>query len=107
MRAKGEGHVVKKMIPAAGVALAAFVVYWRTLLPSISPWGDGAKFQYIAQVWGIPHTTGYPLYIPLTRLFSLLPFGDVAYRVNLLSAVCAAAPPCSAASGSPPSRDTA
>jgi hypothetical protein len=79
------------MIPAAGVALAAFIVYWRTLLPSISSWGDGAKFQYIAQVWGIPHTTGYPLYIPLTRLFSLLPFGDVAYRVNLLSAVCAAA----------------
>jgi hypothetical protein len=82
---------VKKLVPAAGVALAAFIVYWRTLLPSISAWGDGAKFQYIAQVWGIPHTTGYPLYIPLTRLFSLLPFGDVAYRVNLLSAVCAAA----------------
>ncbi len=79
------------MIPAAGVALAAFIVYWRTLLPSISAWGDGAKFQYIAQVWGIPHTTGYPLYIPLTRLFSLLPLGDVAYRVNLFSAVCAAA----------------
>jgi hypothetical protein len=88
---RGEDQPVKKMIPAAGVTLAAFVVYWRTLLPSISAWGDGAKFQYIAQVWGIPHTTGYPLYIPLTRLFSLLPFGDVAYRVNLLSAVCAAA----------------
>jgi hypothetical protein len=71
--------------------MAALVVYWRTLLPTVSAWGDSAKFQYIAQVWGIPHPTGYPLYILLTRLSSLLPWGDIAYRVNLLSAFCGAA----------------
>jgi len=73
------------------VGLIAFAVYWRTLLPTVSAWGDSAKFQYLAQVWGIPHPTGYPLYLLLTRLFALLPLGgEVAYRVNLLSAVCAA-----------------
>lgn len=73
------------------VALAALIVYWRTLLPDVSAWGDSAKFQYLAQVWGIPHPTGYPVYLLLTRLFALLPWGTLAYRVNLLSAVCAAA----------------
>ena len=71
--------------------LSAFIVYWRTLLPGVSSWGDSAKFQYLAQVWGIPHPTGYPLYLGLTRIFAALPLGgDIAYRVNLLSALCAA-----------------
>ena len=72
------------------MALGALLVYWRTLLPTVSSWGDSAKFQYLAQVWGIPHPTGYPLYLLLTRLFALLPWGDLAYRVNLLSAMCGA-----------------
>ncbi len=40
-----------------------------------------------AAVLGVPHPTGYPLYIMLSKLFTFLPFGDVAYRVNLSSAV--------------------
>jgi hypothetical protein len=79
-----------QLLPAGVVCIAALLVYRSTLLPTVSAWGDSAKFQYIAQVWGIPHPTGYPLYILLTRLFAMLPWGDIAYRVNLLSAVCAA-----------------
>src|SRR5438045_9307008 len=40
-----------------------------------------------AAVLGVPHPTGYPLYVLLGKLFTLLPVGDVAYRVNLSSAV--------------------
>jgi hypothetical protein len=36
------------------------------------------------------HATGYPLYLLLGKLFTYLPLGDVAYRVNLMSAVFAA-----------------
>ena len=39
---------------------------------------------------GITHPTGYPTYLMLTHLFTYLPFGDPAYRVNLGSAVYAA-----------------
>jgi hypothetical protein len=39
---------------------------------------------------GVPHPTGYPLYVLLGKAFSLLPIGSVAYRANLLSAVAAA-----------------
>lgn len=52
--------------------------------------GDSAEFQYMAYILGVPHSTGYPLYILLAKLFTFLPFGDVAYRVNLFSVVCAA-----------------
>ncbi|MCL7453136.1 MAG: DUF2723 domain-containing protein [Anaerolineae bacterium] len=70
--------------------LAAFLlslsVYVLTLLPGVG-WGDTAKLQYIAYIWGIPHRFGYPLFIFLSRLFLLLPIGSVAYRINLMCAV--------------------
>lgn len=68
-----------------GVSVAAGVLYLLTLAPSVMP-GDYAEFQMSAAILGVPHPTGYPLYIMLGKLFTLLPFGDVAYRVNLSSA---------------------
>lgn len=72
-----------------GVGLLALAVYLQTLLPGVG-WGDIARFQYVAQVWGVPHRFGYPLYVAISRLFGYLPVGDVAYRINLMSAVFAA-----------------
>ncbi|MCI0549473.1 MAG: DUF2723 domain-containing protein, partial [Anaerolineae bacterium] len=47
-----------------------------------------AEMQTLGYLLGIPHPTGYPVYIWLAKIFTYLPFGDIAYRVNLLSAVC-------------------
>lgn len=74
------------MLAGVIVALLALALYIRTLAPSVMP-GDYAEFQFCAAILGVPHPTGYPLYILLGKLFTLLPFGDVAYRVNLSSAV--------------------
>jgi len=82
-------HRLATALAPVGVGLLAFVVYLQTLLPSVG-WGDIARFQYVARVWGIPHRFGYPLYIALSRLFGYLPVGDLAYRVNLMSAFFAA-----------------
>jgi len=71
------------------VGAAALAVYLQTLLPGAG-WGDVARFQYVARVWGIPHRFGYPLYIALSRLFGYLPLGSLAYRINLMSALFAA-----------------
>jgi hypothetical protein len=68
------------------LVLFAAGLYVRTLAPSVMP-GDYAEFQFCAAILGVPHPTGYPLYILLGKLFTLLPFGDVAYRVNFSSAV--------------------
>jgi dolichyl-phosphate-mannose-protein mannosyltransferase len=51
--------------------------------------GDSGELITAAHVLGIVHPPGYPLYTLLAKLFSLLPIGSgIAFRVNLLSAVC-------------------
>jgi hypothetical protein len=67
------------------VALVTFAGYLRTLAPSVL-WSDWGEYQYSAYRLWVPHQTGYPLYILLGKLWTLLPVGDVAYRVNLMSA---------------------
>jgi len=69
---------------------AALLVYIKTLSPTVAG-VDSAEWQLISTVWGIPHITGYPLYIILGRAFIALPFGSVAYRMNFMSAFFAAA----------------
>ncbi len=68
---------------AGGLALA---VYLRTLAPTVM-WYDMGEFASAAYVLGVAHNTGYPLLLLLGKLFTWLPFGEVAYRVNLMSAV--------------------
>lgn len=67
-------------------ATIALAVYVRSLAPTVM-WYDMGEFATAASVLGIAHNTGYPLFIMLGKLFTLLPLGDPAYRVNLLSAV--------------------
>jgi len=69
--------------------LAPLGLYMYTLTPSVLP-GDSGEFQIAPAVLGIPHPTGYPLYLLLGRLVVLFPIGSVAYRLNLLSAVAGA-----------------
>jgi hypothetical protein len=70
--------------------LAFLAIYVRTAAPSVLS-GDSAEFQLAAPLLGIPHPTTYPLYILLGKLATLLiPFGDLAWRVTLVSAACAA-----------------
>jgi hypothetical protein len=74
------------LLVGLGLTFATLTLYIFTLAPSVMP-GDYAEFQMAAAILGVPHPTGYPLYILLGKLFTLLPFGDIAYRVNLSSAV--------------------
>lgn len=69
---------------------ALLAVYGMTLAPGLS-WAnngsDGGDLISAAATGGVAHPTGYPLYLLLARLFQWLPFGSLAYRTNLLSAV--------------------
>ncbi len=72
------------------IGAASFGLYLKTLAPTLLM-ADGAEFQFACYLLGIAHPTGYPLYLILGWLWShLLPLGDVAYRINLLSAFFAA-----------------
>jgi hypothetical protein len=72
---------------AAGAGLVAFTVYVRTLAPGLVDDVDGAMFQFIGRVLGVAHNPGYPLYVLLTYVFSWLPMGTLAWRINVFSAL--------------------
>jgi hypothetical protein len=73
-------------------ALIAFGIYTATMYPGLVGIGDTPKLQFVGAVLGTPHSPGYPLYVWLSWIFSRLPLGStVAFRVNLLSAVCSGA----------------
>jgi hypothetical protein len=73
----------------AGVFVIALIVFVRTLLPG-QAFDDWGEMQVVPHVFGIPHPTGYPTYVLVAWLFELLPVGSIAFRANLLSAVCIA-----------------
>ena len=88
-RARRRGLARRLFLPAVLVFLLG-AGYLSSLLPGIGYSGDTIKFQYVGKILGVPHATGYPLHTALNHLFvTLFPFGSVAYRANLFSAVCA------------------
>ncbi|MCC6356027.1 MAG: DUF2723 domain-containing protein, partial [Verrucomicrobiae bacterium] len=73
---------------AAACGLIAFAVYVYTLAPNVTL-EDSGEFITAAMHFGVPHPPGYPSWSLLSWLFAtLIPFGNVAWRVNLVSAVC-------------------
>jgi len=71
----------------AGIFVLSLVVYIYTLCPSLG-WEDAPKFPkeaYLLKVSALPWS--HPLYIIIGNLFTKIPVGDVAYRMNLVSAV--------------------
>ena len=69
------------------VTLAFFIV---TLRPDVGGTEDSPKFQFVGRVLGTSHSPGYPFYAMATWAFGWLPVGNLAYRINLFSAVCGA-----------------
>ncbi len=80
-------------LAATIVCAAAFLLYGRTLAPTIT-WAhagtDGGDLTTAAATLGVPHPPGYPVYVTLGYLFAQLPINSVAYRLNLMSAICTA-----------------
>jgi len=84
--------LINKIDFIIGLILFIFVfeIYIKFLAPSILP-GDPAEFCIASYVLGIPHPTGYPIYTWIGHLFTLIPVGSIAYRLNLMSAFFGAA----------------
>jgi len=75
------------------VVLLAFILYAVTLAPGLT-WAhdgdDGGDLAAAVGVGGVPHPPGYPSYLLAGALAARVPAGDLAWRLNLLSAACAA-----------------
>ena len=75
---------------SAAIFLSALAAYFRTLAPTVLN-GDAALFQFTPSVLGVTYPTGYPVYLLAAKLWlAIFPIGEIAWRMNLFSAVCAA-----------------
>ncbi|MBI3290675.1 DUF2723 domain-containing protein [Candidatus Falkowbacteria bacterium] len=63
----------------------AMTVYLFTLAPTIYA-EDAGELITAAYTLGVAHPPGFPLYALLGKLFTLIPLGNIAWRVNLMSA---------------------
>src|SRR5438105_3025287 len=73
-------------LQAAVVAVALFALYAATAPRTVALEDDGL-FILSSYFLGIEHPPGYPLFTLIGHLFTYLPFGAVAYRVHLASAL--------------------
>lgn len=79
-----------KWIPPILITLLLGIFYALTMAPGLS-WAnngaDGGDLISAAYMGGVAHPSGYPTYLILARLFQILPFGTLAFRTNLMSAI--------------------
>jgi uncharacterized membrane protein len=79
------------LAPPLAIFVVVLGVYVTTTCPTVPP-GDSGELIAVAHTWGIAHPPGYPLYTLLAAAVDrLLPWGEPAWRVNLLSGLCGAA----------------
>src|SRR5439155_23286068 len=74
---------------AGTVFLVALLLYSWTLAPTVT-FTDSGELIVVARGLGIAHPPGVPLWIILAHLASLIPFGNIAVRINFSSALFAA-----------------
>jgi hypothetical protein len=91
IRARRDPWLYAPWIAAIGVGLAALALCLWRLMPGLGFW-DTAEFQLVPPVLGTAHPTGYPTYVILGWLSSVIltPIGEAALRMNVLSAVLVA-----------------
>lgn len=83
-------HLSKIDIIFSSVAfLFTFLLYLFTLTPSLSA-GDNGELTTAAYFLGVGHAPGYPFYTLMSKLFTYIPFGNIAWRTNLFSGTCGA-----------------
>ena len=71
------------------VFLVTVGIYVKTMAPTVAFW-DCGEFIATAYTMSVPHPPGSPLYVLLGRIFSLIPIGEVALRINFMSALSSA-----------------
>ena len=75
-------------LAVSGVVLLGYLL---TLAPTVTFW-DAGEFIAAAKTLGIPHPPGTPLFVMIAHVWGMIfPFGEYAFRTNLLSALLSAA----------------
>lgn len=70
--------------------LSSFSLYLHTCAPHLAPYRDAGEMAALLGTLGVAHPPGYPLYTLLGRCVLWIPLGNIVYRANFFSALCAA-----------------
>ncbi|HIJ80104.1 MAG TPA: DUF2723 domain-containing protein [Desulfuromonadales bacterium] len=62
-----------------------FCIYMLTLAPSVT-FFDSGEFITATASLGSAHSPGYPLFLMYAKPFTWLPFGNIAFRINMATA---------------------
>jgi len=68
------------------IFISTFAIFVSFLTPNINT-GDAGELIASSYFMGVAHPSGYPLYLQIGKLFSFLPFGNIGFRVALVSAL--------------------
>ncbi len=80
----------RSTLEACLLAAAMFAVYVCGASRTIYV-GDSGELTTAVALLGIPHPSGYPLYVMLGKLWTVLvPIGSIAFRMSMFSAFCTA-----------------
>ena len=79
-----------RALVGASAFFLPLALYVFTLAPTVTL-EDSGEFITVAYHLGVPHFSGYPLWCLVAHAFTTLPWGSVAERVHLVSAVFGAA----------------
>ena len=78
-----------RYIAAAAVFVVSFTVYCFTMAPTVTLVDSGELILASVKL-GVPHPPGFPLYVMLAHIASLVPVGNPAVRIHMASALFAA-----------------
>ncbi len=81
----------RRLAASVSVAIVALLAASLAMLPGVAFWDTG-ELQAVAPLMGTAHPTGFPTYVLIGWLASVVlqPFGEPAFRMNLLSGLCLA-----------------
>ena len=77
--------------PAELVVFAVATAVYAVMAGAGAAWMDAGELSAAAFTLGGAHPPGHPVHTLLGKLASLVPFGEIGFRLNLLSAVSMAA----------------
>src|SRR6266699_6550463 len=78
-----------ELLCAGAIFVVTLLLYSWTLAPAVTS-TDSGELIVVADGLGVAHPPGFPLWVILALLASLVPFGNVAVRINFASAFFAA-----------------
>src|SRR5438105_4885440 len=73
-----------ELLCAGAVFVATLLLYSWTLAPTVTLI-DSGELIVVAYGLGVAHPPGFPLWVILAHLASLVPLGNVAVRINFSS----------------------